>query len=275
MASAKAMSLSLPPTQDPELLPSSTLNSPSPKRGIRAYLNESIREDLFLELQLLLLAFATGIQDATSYPDYFCFASNQTGNTVLLAVGVSGLAGDAFSFSNIGVSLSLFIMGSWIAGFFGTLFDPRRRVWLLVSSFIQTILVWIAVVLQYTLTIQKTGTAAYLVLSLLAFSSAAQVAMARSLKMTEITTAMATAAFVDVFIDPDLYKKHNRKRNRRIVFLFTLASGSFAGAYCNKGVNSAFALMISAILKTIAMLALFFNKPMVEEELENEKGHAI
>jgi uncharacterized membrane protein YoaK (UPF0700 family) len=269
MAVTKTEPSVVAPKQDPESL-QITPGTPSTKRGFRTFLNESIREDIFLEIQLLLLAFATGIQDATTYPDYFCFASNQTGNTVLLAIGVSGLAGGAFSFGNIGVSLSMFLTGGWVAGLFGNLFNPRRRAWLLVSSLVQTLMVWVAVILQYNLPVARTGTTAYLVLSLLAFSSAAQVAMARSLKMTEITTAMATAAYVDLFIDPDLYKLHNRKRNRRAIFLTTLAAGSFAGAYCNKGVNSAFALMISAVLKTVAMLALFFNKP--ENQFEEQKN---
>lgn len=34
-----------------------------------------------------MLSFATGIQDAIAYPDFSCFASNQTGNTIILAIG--------------------------------------------------------------------------------------------------------------------------------------------------------------------------------------------
>lgn len=40
------------------------------------YLQEDIREDLTLEVELLILSFATGIQDAAAWPDYSCFASN-------------------------------------------------------------------------------------------------------------------------------------------------------------------------------------------------------
>ena len=255
--------LSLP--QDISSLEANSATPSNRPKSLRTYLNEQIREDILLEIELLTLAFATGIQDATSYPDYFCFASNQTGNTVLLAIGVSGIAPHAFSFSNIGISLSLFLAGGWVAGQLGNTFGPRRRAWLLVSSFVQTLMVWAAVIVQYLVPVQKTGPAAYAVLSLLAFSSSAQVAMARSLKMTEITTAMATAAYVDLFIDPDLYSRHNRCRNRRFAFLSMLAAGSFAGAYMNRGVNSAFSLMISAVLKTVSMLGLFWNKEMEHE----------
>lgn len=190
---------------------------------------------------------------------------------MLLAVGVSGIAPNAFSFRNVGISLSLFIAGGLVAGHLGNAFGPRRRSWLLATSLVQTCMVWAAVVVQFLLPIQKTGTAAYIVLSLLAFSSSAQVAMARSLKMTEITTAMATAAYVDLLIDPELYSWKNRSRNRRMAFLLTLAAGSFVGAFCTRGVHSAFALLISAVLKTIASLGFFFNPRMEEEDVLEKK----
>jgi uncharacterized membrane protein YoaK (UPF0700 family) len=240
-------------------------------KTILTYLNEPVRENLFLECQLLVLAFAIGMQDATSYPDYFCFASNQTGNTVLLAVGVSGIAPNAFSIRNVGVSLSLFIAGGWVAGHLGNVFGPRRRSWLLATSFVQTCMVWAAVALQFLAPIHKTGPVAFIVLSLLAFSSSAQVAMARSLKMTEITTAMATAAYVDLLIDPKLYSWKNRSRNRRVVFLFTLAAGSFAGAFCTRKVHSAFSLLVSAVLKTIASLGFFLSPKMEDEDVLEKK----
>jgi uncharacterized membrane protein YoaK (UPF0700 family) len=243
---------------------------PNRQSKLWAYLNETVCVDMYLEAQLLLLAFGTGIQDATTYPDYFCFASNQTGNTVLFAIGVAGLAPGAFEFANIGVSLCLFIGGAYIMGQMGNLCNPRRRLWLLFTSFVQTVMVWAAVAIQWTTgqEHQRTGAAPLAVLSLLAFSSSAQVAMARGMKIPEITTAMATAAYVDLSIDPNLYCKHNRGRNRRIIFLFMLAAGSFAGAFANKAYGSGIALMLSAVLKTIALFGLFFNKKVGAEDEE-------
>lgn len=46
----------------------------------------NIKEDLLRESELVLLSFATGIQDAASCVDYGCFASNQTGNMLFLAL---------------------------------------------------------------------------------------------------------------------------------------------------------------------------------------------
>jgi uncharacterized membrane protein YoaK (UPF0700 family) len=255
-------------TVGPTSSPAEAADEPLRKPGLWPYLNESVREDLYLETQLLLLGFGTGIQDACTYPDYGCFASNQTGNTVLLAVGAAGLVPSAFSLPNIAVSLSLFILGGWAAGQTGNAVGPRRRFWLMLSSLLQTALVWAAVAVQYRAPVNKESPAGFVVLSLLAFSSAAQVAMSRGLKITEITTAMATAAYVDLLVDPNLYGKVNRSRNRRIVFLLMLAGGSFTGAFINRAMGSAFALMIAAAIKTLAMISIAFNKPMNKDELD-------
>ncbi|KAE8445742.1 hypothetical protein EG329_012921 [Mollisiaceae sp. DMI_Dod_QoI] len=258
-------------TPTPVPTPSSTesLQPPAPARltRLKNFLNTSVRDDLFLECQLLTLSFSIGIQDATSFPDYHCFASNQTGNTVLFAVGVAKLS-TIFSVSNIGISLSMFILGVSIAGQIGNQAGPRRRWWLLLSSILQTFMVFGASAIQYTgrSPVPDTGSAALAVLSLLAFSSGAQVAMARGLKITEITTAMATAAYVDIFVDTAIFQRQNRRRNRRMAFLVTLFAGSFAGAFMYKAKGSAFALLISAVGKLLVAGSLVWNKEMVEDE---------
>ncbi|THW45163.1 hypothetical protein D6D21_04547 [Aureobasidium pullulans] len=40
----------------------------------------------FLEAELLILSFATGILDGVSFPEFSCFTSRQNGNTVLFAI---------------------------------------------------------------------------------------------------------------------------------------------------------------------------------------------
>lgn len=102
------------------------------------YLTDDVREDILLESELLLLSFATGIQDAAAWPDYSCFASNQTGNTLFLAIGLAGLAGNAYSFPSIGMSLGAFVAGGLVMGQIGNYFSVRKRLWLLTTSLIQT-----------------------------------------------------------------------------------------------------------------------------------------
>ncbi|EAW12355.1 YoaK family protein [Aspergillus clavatus NRRL 1] len=226
------------------------------------YLNEDIREDIILESQLLLLSFATGMQDAAAWPDYSCFASNQTGNTLFLAIGVAGLAQNSYSFPNIGMSLGMFIAGGLIMGQLGNWFGVRRRLWLILSSLIQTVLVFVGLSLQYALPLRRDGPTALGVIACLAFSAGGQVAMSRSLKITEITTAMATAAYIDVVVDPNLLQLHNRLRNRRVLFLVMLTGGCFVGAFAERAVNSSFALLWCAVGKSIVTVSLMFNEKL-------------
>jgi hypothetical protein len=71
------------------------------------------------------------------------------------------------------------------------------------SSIIRTVFEFIAAGIQSAgpSPVEDADGHALAVISLLAFSSGGQVAMARGLQVTEITTAMATAAYVDIFID--------------------------------------------------------------------------
>lgn len=50
---------------------------------LRTHLSSPIRVDLFAEIELLIVTFCTGIQDVTTFPDYHCFASNQTGKLAI------------------------------------------------------------------------------------------------------------------------------------------------------------------------------------------------
>lgn len=145
-------------------------------------------------------------------------------------------------------------------GQLGHYLGPSKRYWVILTNLIQTLLVIAATIIQYTTELKVTGTSAFVVLSMLAFSSGAQVAMARGLGITEITTAMATAAYVDLAADPKLLWRENRGRNRRVAFLASLTMGAFAGAFAHKAVNSAFGLVLSSGIKVGVMVAMGFNK---------------
>jgi hypothetical protein len=101
---------------------------------------------------------------------------------------------------------------------------------------------------------------------MLAFSSSGQVAMSQFLKITEITTAMATAAYIDVVVDPGILRVRNRSRNRRAMFLVMLTAGCFAGAFAQRAVNSTFAILLCAVGKSIVTVLLLFNRGMASVE---------
>jgi uncharacterized membrane protein YoaK (UPF0700 family) len=227
--------------------------------GFKQYWLDNLRVNTFVEIQLLLLTFAIGIQDAISYPDFRCFASNQTGNTVVLAVALAGQAGTLFDAANTGVSLGSFLAGAMFTGHLGNFVGKRRRAWQVEIALAQTFMVAGSAWIQYVHGTRQSGAWARAALALLAFASGSQVAAARAFKIPEITTAIATAAWVDLLIDEDLSARRNRPRNRRALFLATLVAGSFAGAYARKAIGSPDAIMISAAVKVVVVVAMLIS----------------
>ncbi|KAI1422856.1 hypothetical protein F5Y12DRAFT_572960 [Xylaria sp. FL1777] len=263
--SEKPSALIEPPARNPEA------NIPSPERNPSenqsntsrawSYMLEHVRPSGFVEFELLSLTFCTGIQDAISFPDYHCFASNQTGNTVFLVIALvlPWLDGDNFYVPNIGAALGFFLLGSWSTGQISHIVGPRMRLWLVCCNLAQTILVFVAAALQFRYGAGPQGPAAVTVVGLLAFASGSQVVQSRSMKMTEISTAMATAAWVDLIIDPKLLHTSNRPRTRRVMFLLALAAGSLLGAGIYRVAGSAVAVFISAAGKLVVTIMYLFN----------------
>lgn len=251
---------------DAHLHTEADMSNAGPSSRVRRYLSADLRVDWLLEIQLLLLTFGTGIQDAISFPDFHCFASNQTGNTVILAVGLAGLGGDLFNVADVGISLALFIGGATITGQIANIVGVRKRVWLIFSHFCQTMMAFGAAIIAATQDVQVSGPWAQAAIALLAFSSGAQVASMRPLRIQEITTAMATAAWVDLVIDPNFLTIRNHSRDRRALFLAALVAGSFAGAYAHPAVGSSNTLILSAVSKALVTLTLLFNREQPQEK---------
>ncbi|KAK0733489.1 DUF1275 domain protein [Lasiosphaeria miniovina] len=239
------------------------------------YLNATVKPSALAEVELLLLTFCIGLQDAVSFPDFHCFASNQTGNTIFLtlAIVLPKLNGEMFVTANIGVALGLFLAAAYLTGQLGHVVGPRRRLWLIFCNLVQTCLVFGAAALQYMRGIELEGTRTILAIGLLAFAAGSQVVQSRSLGMTEISTAMATAAWVDLVIDPNLLSGGNRPRTRRVAFLATLVVGSLAGALIYRTVGSAAALAVSGAGKLLVTLMFLFNTTE-QERLETSKDSA-
>lgn len=228
---------------------------------LKRHMTSHIRVNVLAETELLILTFCTGIQDATTFPDYHCFASNQTGNTVMLALAVllPEKTHELFVTGNIGVSLGCFLAAGWVTGQLGHFIGPRSRYWIVLCNFFQTILVLIAAAIQYKFGIELESTNTLVIVGLLAFAAGSQVVLSRSLAITEISTAMATAAWVDLMIDKDLLAMHNRARTRRACFLAALVAGAFLGACVYRNLGSASAILLSGIGKLIVTIMFLFN----------------
>lgn len=245
------------------------------QRRMRNYLMEDVREDMLLEAELLLLSLAIGIQDAAIWIDYALFASNQTGNLLFLAIASAGFAHGNKDVRNIAISLGTFIGGALTFGQLGNYFGPRKRLWLILSNVLQTVMVYVAVIIWYIVPDSRHGATARGIITLMAISSGAQIAMARSLRITEITTAMATSVFADAVVDAGLIRLKNRRRNRRVLFLIMLTVGCLVGGFAQKAINSAFAILLSSIVKTVVTGALFFNKANAQERVQTQSTSSV
>ena len=180
----------------------------------KSYLLSKIANDLFLEAELMMLAFATGIMDVVTFPDYHVFASNQTGNTALLAVGALSIGGSIISLQHVGVSLGFFAAGGLVSGQLGNLFGCQRRSWLIATNVVQTALGFGAAVLHAHTDKSPNEATDLVIIGLLAFASGGQVAMARTVHVPEVTTAMVTSAYIDFLVDPKMLILNNRPRSR-------------------------------------------------------------
>ncbi|KAK5635458.1 hypothetical protein RRF57_011170 [Xylaria bambusicola] len=238
----------------------------------RSYLLEDVRPSGFVEFELVLLTFCTGIQDAISFPDYGCFASNQTGNTIFLVVALilPWLDGDTFFVPNIGAALGFFLLGGWLTGQLSHIIGARKRLWLVCCNLVQAILVSVAAELQLKYGVTGQGSMAVVAIGLLAFASGSQVIQSRSMKMTEISTAMATAAWVDLVIDPKLLHVKNRPRTRRIMFLLALIGGALLGAGIYRVAGSAVAVFVSAAGKLVVAIMYLFNGADKPKNIESD-----
>ncbi|KAK4461870.1 hypothetical protein QBC42DRAFT_226381 [Cladorrhinum samala] len=240
-----------------------------------AYLNQPIRPSLFVEMQLLLLTFSVGLQDAISFYDFNCFASNQTGNTVLLVISavLPEMNGHLFDTPNTGVALGFFLGAAYLTGQIANILScGRNRLFLVICNLLQTLLVFGAAIMQYTNGVNRANSHTLLAIGMLAAAAGSQVVQSRSFKMTEISTAMATAAWVDLLVDKNLFKRENRARNRRAGFLVTLALGTLVGGFVFKKVGSPAALVISGAGKGLVTLLWLFAEGEREEKGDEEKG---
>ena len=144
------------------------------------------------------------------------------------------------------------------------------RLWLVCCNLFQTILVSVAAGLQFKYGVTSQGLIAVVVIGLLAFASGSQVVQSRSMKMTEISTAMATAAWVDLVIDPKLLQAHNRPRTRRIMFLLALVGGALLGAGVYRVAGSAAAVFVSAAGKLVVTIMYLFNGADKQKKTEGD-----
>ncbi|MCJ1353150.1 MAG: hypothetical protein MMC33_003135 [Icmadophila ericetorum] len=225
----------------------------------RKYFLQEVSLDVFLEFELHLLTFCTGIIDAATFSNYRLFCSKQTGNTVALALMAFGSSDMEHNEQSVVLSFGGFISSALLFGWAGNLIGPRRRLWLLLNSFISTILMISATVLIYHEDIETKGHCTMAVIGLLALVCGAQLQLALSIRMPELNTTMITVAITSLVSDPKLLSRRNPVRDRRALYWVSILVGALVGALASRLGGPMFAISLAAAVKISVGFLFLFN----------------
>ncbi|RSH83837.1 hypothetical protein EHS25_005452 [Saitozyma podzolica] len=240
------------------------------RAGWGGYLAESIPTCNIVPT-LVLQAFSAGILDATTYADFSTFASNQTGNTILLTVSIVG-AHPLLMLT--GISLGSFLGSAFVFGHLGHFMGVRRRGWLFLTTLTQALIMFICAILlspNGSPRVSPGGPHEWLTLSLFAIMSGAQVAMARQSACQEMPTAPMTSSYVDLMADKYIFLrwKHPKAgpRNRRVMYIGAMIVGGVLGAVVHKYAGSWVVVLVTGFMKMAVVAALALAAPeQVQEE---------
>ncbi|TKA44077.1 hypothetical protein B0A54_04843 [Friedmanniomyces endolithicus] len=210
---------------------------PSTTHLYQTLLQQDIPHSPLLSTQLLLLTFATGIQDAATFASYHVFATKQTGNTFFLALYLfnPSLLGPR-AVQNLLISLLAFFIGGVFFSHFARRRGERRRGRI------------------------RGGFGAGGTIALLSFAGSGQVAMAGGVGMAEVNTTMVTGALVQLSGDARLLRSHNRARTRRVLFFLSFLAGCSVGAVVVRGRAALVGLLLVAVVKAGVTVSLLWNR---------------
>lgn len=253
--------------------------TPSPMRPSKAtkleWLNQEIPSRALLR-PLYLISFITGFLDPGTYGAFGTFASNQTGNVILLTLVLASASN--IQIHNTVASLLSYLVTGFIFGQIGQHVGVRRRWWLLASFTFQAAILVITCILESSSSIKFSDRRSqWIYLILLAASSGPQVAIARNCGNGEVPTAMLSSPMIDLITDKDLLKlawSQNpalKPRNTRIVYISSLIGGSLAGAFAFQ--HSGFLVIVAVSAGVKAVIPVWLS--LISGTTEAPQGLAI
>lgn len=189
--------------------------------------------------------------------------TNDTGNTIFLALGASGQpANPAYLWAKSLIALTVFLASNIIFIHMHRLLGPRRRSTMIISFAIQTIALLVtAILIELEIITPKPEDprapiewVQVLAISLLAFQAGGQICASRVLALDEIPTVVVTALLCDLLVDPKLTAKFNPKRNRRVGAFLALFLGAMTAGGLSKTTSMASSIWLAMGLKLIVTL---------------------
>jgi len=206
-----------------------------------------------LHLALMLaLTFSTGVVDAVGYLGLDrVFTGNMTGNVVLLGMALTGT-------TNLPILRPLLALGFFLAGaVVGSRLVRRQDGWsgrvTVTLWIIAVLLTAIAALLAFALHLdpETVGTVAT---SALGFAMGMQAALARRVKVAEVTTVVVTSTLTGLAADSRLAGGTGTLWLRRALAVVLISAGAAAGALALL-VNVALGVLVSAAV-TIVVASL-------------------
>lgn len=245
----------------------------------KSYLLQQVDQN-WLAFHLYIVTFATGLLDAISYGTFYVFASNQTGNVIiLLSLSLdlrSRYENDRGpSILTVGISLASFITFAFLSGRVGLKYGHQLRYWLLLSTSVQCFLFLITAILMQLHVLSTDDQNVFpthpkldaIPMAILASAAGLQVSQARTSGVNEIPTAMLTSPMVDFLVHPDLLVWQLRSngnpgvksRNIRAMYIFCLVSGVVVGAAIDLHQGVAAATFMAFAVRFVGLMILFIS----------------
>ncbi|OQE16840.1 hypothetical protein PENFLA_c026G02429 [Penicillium flavigenum] len=220
------------------------------------------------DLPLIGCGYVSGLIDALSYNAWGNFSNMHTGNTIFIALGVSGKPDNQpMLWLKALIAVSVFIVGNVFFVYGSRYLGTLRRFTLIVSFAIQTALLLGAAILVQKRIVSPTldrqipiDWFQVLAISLIAFQAAGQIVASRFLAFSEIPTVVLTVMVCDLFVDTELYRRpwsSNPKRNRRLGALLSHFLGAVTAGGMAKETGLASGLWLATALKACITLGWF------------------
>ncbi|KAF3391377.1 hypothetical protein F1880_007930 [Penicillium rolfsii] len=224
------------------------------------------------DIILIVCGFVGGLVDGLSFNAWGSFSTKlgklicsnylkQTGNTVFIALGVSGQPEyPAFLWAKSLIALTVFLLSNIFFIHLSRSLTPLRRSTLVFSFSLQTAALIIAASVVQTGIVSSRPEdprapiqwVQILPISLLAFQAAGQICASRLLAFDEIPTVVLTTLLCDLLVDTKLLIRPwsaNPKRNRRIAAFLALFLGAMTSGGLSRTTSIASSLWLAVALK--------------------------
>ncbi|KAH8886576.1 hypothetical protein GQ53DRAFT_657657 [Thozetella sp. PMI_491] len=237
------------------------MSSPAEKKETEQHARTSLLYDInpsFSDLPILACCAVSGLCDGVAFNATGTFASMQTGNTIFLALGASGLpANQPQLWLRALVSILAFWLGC-LAFSQSRRFRPKSKITLATSFLTQAVFICVAAALAQSRAVPSFGEAnlattlsedeeafrnatensarSLIPLAFLAFQFGGQIVMSRTLGFNEVPTNVLTSLYCDLWSDPMILAgfDKNVKRNRRVAAIILSVLGGIIGGWLQR-----------------------------------------